>query len=93
MADIPVKCAVYLFPLITHFFIFGTMANIIVHTKLLANIPDYSQLSKTTLRRRMNEIRDFANKEKRQPVTVFDLAKFLGIEASQVKKMLYPEQK
>lgn len=53
---------------------------ILIHTKDLRHIPDYASLSDSTLLRRMSAIRDFVGKTPQQPVTVFDLATFLGME-------------
>jgi len=61
---------------------------ILVQTKDLRLIPDYSNFCDSTLRRRMNQIRAHVGKAPRQPVTIFDLSDFLGIEESRLRQIM-----
>lgn len=61
-----------------------------VYPKILAQIPDYSTLGERSLQRRLAEIRDFASKSPRQPVTVSDVAEFLGSDVQEIADLLFP---
>ena len=50
-----------------------------VTRKELGLIPDYSKLSIYTLRRRYRAIADYVGKQPSQPVTLIDVAEYLGV--------------
>ena len=54
----------------------------------LGFIPDWKGLSRATLNRRYNDIRDDAGKRPRQPVTLLDVARFLDVPVTWVAQWM-----
>ncbi len=58
---------------------------LILAPKDLYRIPDFSDLSRSALYRRVGKIRDFAGKKRKQPITVIDVADWLGVEPEYIE--------
>ncbi|MEL6673564.1 MAG: hypothetical protein AAFR61_15275 [Bacteroidota bacterium] len=63
-----------------------------VSYKLLSYHPDYQTSSPRTLRRRLAQIRDFAGKDKCQPVTLADVARFFGCSPEEAFPIFFPQK-
>ncbi|MEO0471398.1 MAG: hypothetical protein AAF206_17340 [Bacteroidota bacterium] len=64
------------------------MSTKLLSAKELAYWPDWSKVHERTLYRYAKKIRLHAGKEKRQPITVVDLADYLGLPFDDVVKTI-----
>lgn len=57
----------------------------------LGKLPGFQNLHESTLRRYTQYIRDFAEKKKPRPLTVADLADWLGAKPEEVIPIIFPQ--
>lgn len=62
---------------------------LIIKAKDLQRWPDFAHLSLSSLYRHFRKIRDFAGKERKQPVTVHDLATYFDLPLETITKTLW----